>query len=147
MKNLAGFGLLLLIVSCGSIKSTLMNVDNLAVKPMVKGDAFVLTEYAGDKKYGYNKDYPVNLGFENEKLSEKNVALFFNALTGKNGEKITYIKLESCCPFPTKRNKMGAGSLDLYEITFEGSNKKAQLYLNVYEKGKVLCPVGFSIKK
>ena len=84
--------------------------------------------------------------FENEKKSEINVSYYFNSLLGKKGEKITYKKVESCCPFPTKRNTMGAGSLDIYEITFEGNSKKIRLHINVFEKGKVLCPVGFSIK-
>jgi hypothetical protein len=42
---------------------------------------------------------------------------------------------------------MGAGTLDIYQVTFEGSDKKRLLYINIYEKGKVLCPKGFSIKK
>ena len=137
---------LLIFSSCGSIKSTLKNIDNAATKPTIKENHFVITEVSNDKKYGYNKDYPINLGFENEINSQKNVALFFNALTGKNGEKITYQKVENCCPFPTKRNAMGAGSLDIYEIALEGNTTKIRLYLNVFEKGKVLCPVGFSIK-
>lgn len=139
--------LFLLLNACGSIKSTIQNIDNNAPKPPVKDNAFIITEYSNDKKYGYNKDFPINLGFENEKLSEKNIAYFFNALAGPKGEKITYTRLEGCCPFPTKRNKMGAGSLDLYEITLEGSSKKIQLYLNIYERGKIMCPVGLSIKK
>ena len=42
---------------------------------------------------------------------------------------------------------MGAGTIGIYEITFEGSDKKVTLYINIYEKGKILCPKGFSIKK
>ncbi len=138
--------ILLLFFACGSIESTLKNIDNNAVKPVIVENHFVITAYSSDKKYGYNKDYPINLGFENEKKSESNVSYYFNALLGKNGEKFTYEKVESCCPYPTKRNTMGAGSLDIYEITFEGNPKKIRLYINVFEKGKVLCPVGFSIK-
>jgi hypothetical protein len=133
--------------SCGSIKSTIMNVDNNAKKPIIKNNAFVITEYAADGKYGYDKNYPINLGFENEKYSPKNIPLFFNALQGENGEKITYEKIDTCCPFPTKKSIMGAGTLDIYQITFEGNNKKVLLYVNIYERGKVLCPKGFSIKK
>jgi len=138
--------ILVLFSSCGSIQSTLKNIDNNAVKPEIVENHFVITEYSSDKKYGYNADYPINLGFENEKKSENNVVLYFNALLGKKGEKFTYEKIESCCPFPTKRNTIGAGSLDIYELTFEGNPKKIRLYINVFEKGKVLCPVGFSIK-
>lgn len=137
---------LLLFSACGSIKSTLKNIDNNAVKPPIVENHFVITEYSSEKEYGYDEDYPINLGFENEKKSEINVSYYFNGLLGKKGEKITYEKVESCCPFPTKRNTMGAGSLDIYEITFEGNSKKIRLYINVFEKGKVLCPVGFSIK-
>ena len=65
----------------------------------------------------------------------------------KVAEKFTYEKVETCCPFPTKRTSVGAGTLDIYEVTFEGTNKKIRLYFNLYEKGKIYCPNGFSIKK
>jgi hypothetical protein len=137
----------LLFLSCGSIKSTLKNVDNTAVKPMIRADSFVITESSSDPKYGYDKDYPINLGFSNEKESTKNVAYFFNALTGINGEKISYEKVDSCCPFPTKRTTIGAGTLDIYEISIENNPKKIRIYINLFEKGKVLCPKGLSYKK
>lgn len=141
------FTLLLLSASCVSTKSTIQNIDDTAVKPPVRNGQFILTEYASDSKYGYNQDYPINLGFENEIFSQKNISYFFNALTGPNGEKIQYEKVDSCCPFPTKKSVMGAGTLEIYQVTFEGSDKKILLYFNIYEKGKVLCPKGFSIKK
>ncbi|MBY0488122.1 MAG: 2-dehydro-3-deoxyphosphooctonate aldolase [Flavobacteriaceae bacterium] len=133
--------------SCGSIKSTLKNVDNTAIKPSIRNNQFILTEFATDDFYGYDKDYPINLGFENEKYSPKNILFFFNALEGPNGEKISYEKIDSCCPFPTKKSIMGAGTLEIYQITIDGLNKKIILYINIYEKGKVLCPKGFRIKK
>ena len=54
------------LTSCVSTKSTLKNVDNTAQKPKVLNNAFVLTEKSPDGKYGYDKDFPINLGFENE---------------------------------------------------------------------------------
>lgn len=141
------FTLLLLSASCVSTKSTIQNIDDTAIKPPVRNGQFILTEYANDSKYGYNQDYPINLGFENEKFSPKNITYFFNALTGPNGEKIQYEKVDSCCPFPTKKSVMGAGTLEIYQVIFEGSDKKILLYINIYEKGKVLCPKGFLIKK
>lgn len=147
------FQLLLLVLStafftsCGGIKSTLQNVDDTAIKPPVRNNQFQLTEYASDSKYGYNKDYPINLGFENEKYSFKNIAYFFNALEGPKGEKITYLKTDNCCPFPSKKSIMGAGTLEVYEVTLEGNDSKTLLYINIYEKGKVVCPKGFTIKK
>ncbi len=136
-----------LLTSCGTIKSNLKNIDNAAIKPQVKNEQFLITEYAKDSNYGYDKDYPINLGFENEKNSPKNIAYFFNGLEGPKGEKIFYLKKENCCPYPTKRSVMGAGTLEVYEVSIEGTDKKLQLYLNIYEKGKVLCPKGLQIKK
>lgn len=138
---------LIMLSSCGGIKSTLKNVDNNAIKPAIANNQFILTEYASDNKYAFNKDYPINLGFENEKYSPKNITYFFNALSGPNGEKITYEKIDTCCPFPTKKSVMGAGTLEIYQISIEGSNEKLIVYINIYEKGKVLCPKGLSIKK
>lgn len=139
--------LILLFFSCGSVKSTLKNVDNNAVKPAIKDGHYVITEYSKDAKYGYDKNYPINLGFDNEKFGSRSIDYFFNALTGLDGEKLTYIKTESCCPFPTKRSVMGGGILDLHEVTFQGKNKKVILYFNIYDKGKIMCPNGFLIKK
>lgn len=140
------FTSILMLSSCGSIKSTIQNIDNSAIKPTIKNKQFLLTEYDKEGKYGYDMDYPINLGFENEKYSPKNVEYFFNAISGPNGKKISYEKIDTCCPFPTKKSAVGAGTLDIYQISFEGTEKKIILYINIYEKGKVLCPKGFSIK-
>lgn len=140
------FLLSFLIFSCGSIKSNLKNVDNKAIKPNVINNKFIITEKSDNNKYGYDKDYPINLGFDNEKFAPNNVKYFFNALLGKNGETFSFEKIESCCPFPSKRTAIGAGTLDVYEITFNGNLKKVKLYINIYEKGKIICPTGFSIK-
>lgn len=145
IKSIIIVTLITLLSSCGSIKSTLKNVDNNAKKPPVKENQFVITEYSNDSKYGYDKDYPINIGFDNEKFALKNISYFFNALTDEKGGKIIYEKTESCCPFPTKRTNMGAGTLDIYEITME-NNKKVRLYFNIYDKGKIMCPNGFSLK-
>jgi len=150
MKNfLLSLSIVSIVVlnSCGSIKSTLKNVDNSATKPLVRNNQFIISELAPDSNYGYNKDYPINLGFENEKYSPKNITYFFNTLEGPNGEKISYKKIDNCCPFPSKRSVVGAGTLDVYQISFEGSDKKVVLYFNIYDKGKVYCPKGFTIKK
>lgn len=137
---------ILMLSSCGSIRSTIQNIDNSAIKPPMKNKQFLLTEYDKNGKYGYDMDYPINLGFENEKYSPKNIEYFFNAISGPNGEKISYEKINTCCPFPTIKSAVGAGTLDIYQILFEGTEKKIILYINIYEKGKVLCPKGFSIK-
>lgn len=146
MRHLAFFLLLVLTTACVSTQSTIKNIDNSAIKPPIKDKAFIISEYASDSKYGYDADFPINIGLILDTQEEIFVGYFFKGLEGPNGEKINYKKVDSCCPFPTKNNSMGAGTLGIYEVTFEGTNKKILLYFNSYEKGKVLCPKGFSIK-
>ena len=147
-KNLLFITLLVLSVSCVSTKSTLKNVDNNAPDLYLsRENTFVITEYSKDKKYGYDADYPINLFFQNTRNEKLNQERFLNALAGPKGEKITYTKLESCCPFPTKRTDLGAGFLDVYELKWDGQKKPIKLYLNIYEKGILRVPMGLSLKK
>jgi len=135
-------------VSCISTKSTLKNVDDNAPEPVLTKDGwFLITEYAKDKKYGFDKNYPINIFYKSVADEEINPKRFLNALTGPKGEAITYKKLESCCPFPSKRGDSGAGFLDIYEINYSGLKKPLKLYFNIYEKGYLFVPKGFELKK
>lgn len=149
MKKIA-FLIVLVIVasSCVSTKSTLKNVDDNAPDLILKKDnTFAITQFAKDKKYGYDPDYPVNIFFQNTNSETLNETRFLNALAGPNGEKITYTKLETCCPFPTKRSNMGAGFLNVYELKWDGQKKPIKLYLNIYEKGLLMVPMGLRLKQ
>lgn len=140
--------LLISISSCTSTKSTLKNVDDNAPTPrLINNETFEIKEYSKDKKYGYDKDYPINIFYGNTTNETINQQRFLNALAGPNGEQITYTKLESCCPFPTKRSNMGAGFLDVYQLRWKGQKNPVILYLNIYEKGVLMVPVGLSLKK
>ena len=140
--------LLIVIVSCASTKSTLKNIDDSApVLTLSQNNTFIITEYSKNKKYGYDQDYPINIFYRNTKEDSINQQRFLNALAGPKGEKITYTKLESCCPFPSKRTELGAGFLDVYELKWDGQKKPVKLYLNIYEKGILMVPVGLSLKK
>ncbi len=132
--------------SCVSTKSTIKNVDDNAPIPKVVGKAFVITEFATDKRYGYDPDYPINIFYSSTRDENINQERFFNALAGPDGEKIFFTKMENCCPFPTKRTDMGAGFLDVYEVRWLGQKKPVTLYLNIYEKGRLMVPVGFTLK-
>jgi hypothetical protein len=149
MKKIIPFiALILSITSCTSTKSTIKNIDNDAPDlQLVENNTFYISEFSKDKKYGYNKDYPINIFFESTRNETINQLRFLNALAGPKGEKITYTKLESCCPFPTKRSEMGAGLLDVYELKWEGQKSPVILYLNIYEKGVLMVPFGLSLKK
>ncbi len=145
-KNILFIALSILISSCVSTKSTLKNVDDSAPDLVIKdNNTFDIKLFSTDKKYGYDKDYPINIFYQTSK-SDINQERFLNALAGPKGEKITYTKLESCCPFPTKRSDMGAGFLDVYELKWEGQKKPIILYLNIYEKGILMVPFGLRLK-
>lgn len=136
------------IASCSTTQSTLKNTDDNAPSlTLSKNNTFIITEFSKDKKYGYDKDYPINIFYNNTKNETINQDRFLNALAGPKGEKITFTKLESCCPFPTKRSEMGAGFLDVYELKWEGQKKPILLYLNIYEKGILMVPTGLSLRK
>jgi hypothetical protein len=140
--------LTLLMISCGSIKSSLKNVDDTAPNlTLSEKNTFLITQFSTDKRYGYDKNYPINIFYRNTKDVVVNQERFLNALAGPKGEKITYIKLESCCPFPTKRSDMGAGFLDVYELKWVGQTKPVLLYLNIYEKGYLMVPMGLTLAK
>ncbi len=146
------FSLLFIVVtlftSCVSTKSTLKNVDdNAPIPKLTKDNTFIISEYSKDPKYGYHQDYPINLFYKNTINETINQQRYLNALAGPNGEPLSFKKLESCCPFPTKRSEMGAGFLEVYEVTWEGLQQPIRLYLNIYEKGGLMAPIGFSIKK
>ncbi len=140
--------LLIFTTSCVSTKSTLKNVDDNAPTPtLTKENTFLITLYSKDKKYGFEPDYPVNVFYLNSKDENLNAKRFLDALAGPNGEKITYTKIESCCPFPTKRHQIGAGFLDVYELIWVDQKQPIKLYMNIYEKGYLMVPVGLSLKK
>lgn len=140
--------LLVSSVSCVSTKSTLKNVNNNAPIPTLTAvNTFVITQFSADPKYGYNPDYPINVFFRNTKDETINQQRYLNALTGPKGEKLFYKKIDMCCPFPTKNSELGGGFLDIYEITWVGQKRPIKLYLNIYEKGELLIPMGFGLAK
>ena len=135
-------------VSCVSTKSTLRNVDaNAPIPQLTVNNTFVITAFSKDPKYGYNPDYPINVFYKNTKDENINQQRYLNALTGPKGEKLLYKKTEVYCPFPTKNSEMGGGFLHVYEVTWEGQKEPVKLYLNIYEKGALLVPIGFGLVK
>ena len=136
------------MASCVSTKSTLKNVDDKAPEPRLKADnTFIININSMDKKYGYDKDYPINVFYKDTKNESINQERFLNALAGPKGEKLSYKKVETCCPFPTKHAEIGAGFLDVYEVTWEGNKTPLRLYLNMHEKSVLMIPVGLTLKR
>ncbi len=150
MKNfILGIFLVLLMTSCISTKSTIKNIDDTVPGPELNEilNCFVITKIANDPKYGFDSDYPVNVGFTNVADGNANQVRFLSSLAGPNGEKLKYRIKESCCPYPTKKTEMGAGTIDIFEITWDGLKKPILMYINKYEKGQLMIPMGFSARK
>ncbi|AWI26728.1 2-dehydro-3-deoxyphosphooctonate aldolase [Flavobacterium pallidum] len=137
------------VISCVSTKSTIRNIDNNAPDMvLLKDNTFEIKEYSNDPKYGYDKDYPINVFYLDIKNDTINAERYLNALAGPNGEKLRFRKLEDCCPYPTKRNEIGGvGMLQVYEADWDGPHKPAKLYINIYDKGEVKVPVGLTLRR
>lgn len=133
--------------SCVSTKNTIQNIDVNAPRPLIVYNKFVLTKYATDSKYGFHEDFPVNVFYYSAKNDTINAHRFLNALTGPNGEPINFKKIDICCPYTTKNNSLGAGYIDIYEVSYQGLNKPLQLYINIFEPGEMMVPLGFDTLK
>lgn len=150
MKNLIlGTLFLLLATSCISTKSTIKNIDDTIPSPEINEilNCFVITKISKDPKYGYNSDYPINVGFTYVADGNANQVRYLSSLTGPKGEKLKFRIKETCCPYPTKKTEMGAGTIDIFEITWTGLQKPILLYINKYEKGELMVPIGFIPRK
>ncbi|GGK80502.1 hypothetical protein ACD591_09935 [Rufibacter glacialis] len=110
-------------------------------------DTYRLTETSSDKTYGYNRANPVNVGGSGENSGPLNERRFLNALLGPNGERVGYHRAGSCCGFKTPNGFMGEGMLDKYRMYWEGGKDTLDIYVNMYDKGDLKVPVGFTAKK
>ena len=148
-KIFLSISIILMLTSCISTKSTIQNIDDSTPTPELNQSlgSFVISKIAKDKKYGYNQDYPVNVGFTSMDEGYNNQVRFLNALAGPHGEQIKFEKKDACCPFPTKKTDMGAGTIDIFEVSWNGLPKPIILYINRFEKGELMIPVGLSIRK
>ena len=138
---------LLFVVACVSTQNTIQNIDATAPRPILKNDRFVLTDYATDPKYGYNEDFPVNVFYNNANNDSLNAHRFLRSLTGPKGETISFKKVDICCPYSSKNSSIGGAYLAIYEVTYEGLSKPKQLYINLFEPGVLLVPIGFETIK
>jgi hypothetical protein len=133
--------LILAMFSCASTKSTTSN----AKPTLLNQTTFVVTDISTDSTYGLTKKNPVNVGGVEKSEGPLNERRFLNALTGPNGEAISYFRAGSCCSFKTKNGFMGKGLLDRYMVTWEGSADTVSIYINMYDFGELKAPVGFGL--
>lgn len=100
---------------------------------------------ATDPEYGVTQQKPVCVGGKTDS-GARNQQSYLNALRGPRGEKISYRRRGSCCAFKTPNGIIdGMGLLDVYEVTWAGNAKPVLLYLNFYDAGPLLAPVGLTL--
>ena len=85
------------------------------------------------KLYGYTQAMPVKVGG-----GPRNQRAYLEKLRDAQGNKVTYERLGSCCPYKTDSPAaiLGGGMLDIYEITCRDSNndkKKVKVYITFYD--------------
>jgi hypothetical protein len=90
--------------------------------------------------YGFSPENPIHVGG-----GPHGQRAFLETLRGPDGQSLAWRRLGSCCEFETPNGIMGFGLLDLYEITYEGMERPVILYLDMYESGPVMAPVGFTL--
>jgi hypothetical protein len=152
----------LVLVSCSSTKKTGSTSSSSGSKSgsgkyahlfykgkhqLLNDNTFRLDSITSDETYGYSMENPIMVGGDWDN-AVKNERRFLNALLGPNGEEVTYARLGSCCHFVTPNGVIGNGGLlDKYELKIEGSATPVVLYVNMYDKGVLKAPKGFTFRK
>lgn len=130
------------IYSCSIIKNT--SKDHK--QTLVDSNTFLVTEISSDATYGLSPKNPVEVG--GGQGGPTNERRYLNALSGPNGEAISYYRHGSCCPIKSDKAIFGdMVMLDNYRVSWEGSNDTISIYINMYDSGKLFAPKGFGIKK
>jgi hypothetical protein len=159
MKNLFLLTILCFLVACSNKKAmqnssnqhskgatSISTVDNLEVAQ----NAYLLTKISDDPEYGYTSKKPIKVAsMKSDENIAQNEYLYMNALLGPDGEEIEYKRTGSCCGYKSNSPKafLGSALLDKYEVTIKGKTEKKVLYLDMYESGIVVAPLGFTFKK
>ena len=151
-KQISILATLVVLVSCGITKNISKNEQQiLKNEPQILRDhyTFLVEEISTDKNYGLSPKYPVEVGGAKDSEGPLNERRYLNALTGPNGEEISYYRAGSCCPVKSDNDPFGFGSvmLDNYRVTWKNSKDTISIYINMYDSRKLKAPYGFGLKK
>ena len=128
--------LVLLLASCASPRDNKQSVAN--------DHSARAVERSADRTYGLTKENPVRVGGSDFRDGPKRERPFLDSLRGPSGQRLSYQRLGSCCHFQTPHGINGTGLLDAYSVTFEGLSEPITIYINFYDPGPPLVPVGFT---
>jgi hypothetical protein len=149
IKYLIILGLGIVLISCNATKkSSTISYGNPNVKQaLIDEYTFKIEYFSNDPTYGYTQENPIMVGGALTSEGPLNERRFLNALTGPNGEELTYRRLGSCCIFSTKNSTFqNSGLLDMYSITYSGLKEPITLYINMYDSDILKVPINFNLK-
>ena len=133
----------LLLAACFMFACTSTKSVSQGEPTLLNSSTFLITEKATDPSYGYTAENAIKVGG----IEPSNERRFLNALTGPNGEEISYERAGSCCPVKSKNALFGDyAMLDHYKITWKGLEEPISLYINMYDYEPLKIPVGFERK-
>ncbi|MFZ0544822.1 MAG: hypothetical protein WAM60_05265 [Candidatus Promineifilaceae bacterium] len=90
---------------------------------------------SGDSSYGYTQDNPIRVGGD-AFGGPARARAYLDVLRGPEGQIVSYFRVGS---LPTDET-----ILDIYELTYEGLDSPANLYVDEYSFSTLLAPVGFT---
>jgi hypothetical protein len=139
------FSFVLAFSACSSSRIGMRGHTRTIPVQFINDDAYLLTIKSDDSTYGYQQHNPVKVGgLTNGPSNERR---FLNGLRGPGGERVSYYRAGSCCPFKTPNGLMNnTGLLDKYLITWENSTDTLVIYINMYDEGDLKVPVGFTAR-
>ncbi|WP_268223352.1 2-dehydro-3-deoxyphosphooctonate aldolase [Sinomicrobium oceani] len=140
IRKIAVAGLLVLVCACKTPKK-------ITEHRLLNDQTFLLSEISEDPDYGLTPEKPVEVGGVKEKEGPLNERRFLNALAGPEGQQISYYRAGSCCAVKSKNGFMGMAMLDNYRVSWEGASDTVSIYINMYDRGVLKAPSGFTIKK
>jgi hypothetical protein len=145
---------LLSITACKPKQKSITTTETSAVardygsptlnQKLYDNQTFLIEEYSTDPNYGYTQENPVMVGGAKNSEGPLNERRFLNALAGPNGEKISYYRIGSCCPFKTN-NSGWNGMLDKYNVSYSGLKEDIVIFINMYDSDTLKVPMGFSL--
>jgi hypothetical protein len=139
MKQLFSFILIVIISSCSQTKNANKTKGN-------SRSGFIISSISTDKTYGLTPENPVEVGGNSKDNGPTNERNYLNMIAGPNGETTSFYRKGSCCPVKSKNGFSGYAMLDIYKVTWEGSKDTVSIYINMYDKGIMMAPVGFTIR-
>lgn len=138
-KQLTLLVLMLCLMACSSADEPLADKDIPRYKPIIFGDI------ATDPEYGYKPNKAIELGSFVRGDNYKGIHyLYFDSLTGPNGEKVSVRRLGTCCPFDDPSMSFGGALLDRFELSYEGIEKPVIIYVDLYKYNQPMAPKGFN---